>query len=132
LFRFPARRTSRARESVHPRAARDSSESAHGQFHNLAQILPRLDFDALDPYRVPFHAIMFPNLVPVKDALFPYIRSGDLFTEDAPQSEYTEPPIGYYRDVMAMRNWSRVVLCAMDTYNPCVLAVKGLGAEYET
>jgi hypothetical protein len=102
-----------------------------GNFIISPRILQRLDFHAMEPCRIPFHTIVFPNLTASKDVLFIHIRSGDLFATSDPPVEYAQPPIGYYSDVMKMRNWSRIVLCAMDRINPCVMAVKNLGAEYE-
>jgi hypothetical protein len=101
-----------------------------GNFISSPGVLKRLDFHAMEPCRESYNDLMFPNLQPSTDTLFIHIRSGDLFQTDMPDMEYAQPPIGYYRDVLGERNWSRVVLCAVDMNNPCVKAVQEMGAEY--
>lgn len=53
-----------------------------------------------------------------EDLLVMHVRSGDIFGD------------GYYTSVMNERNWSKVLLFAEDTVNPCVNILKKAGAEH--
>jgi hypothetical protein len=95
-----------------------------GNFLQAPSGFPPLDFTVLEGFRGPYMANVFPGVEPSGDLeLFIHIRSGDLFSEPRPLPQYAQPPLGYYRDVILGRQWSKIVLAASDDGNPCVGAL---------
>lgn len=71
--------------------------------------------------------------VPKKDipenGLVVHIRSGDCFRVK-PHWKYGQPPCNYYMDVIRSRNWSKIILIAQDTKNPCVNIIAKVADEF--
>ena len=53
------------------------------------------------------------------DTLTIHLRGGDIFG-DNPHSSYGQPPLSFYEKVLDSRVWTRVVLVAEDSLNPCL------------
>lgn len=80
--------------------------------------LPRISFDIDHSFRLFFRKLLLNISIP-NDALVIHLRSGDIF-ERSKYPSYGQPPCQYYRDVLKMKNWSRVIIVSSSTNNPCV------------
>lgn len=60
------------------------------------------------------------------DELFIHLRSGDIFRDQGAHRAYGQPPLAFYRKVLAMQPWRRVMLVYEDEGNPCIGPLKQL------
>lgn len=56
---------------------------------------------------------------PGKKRIVIHLRSGDVFWPQ-PHSDYGQPPLSFYKKVLAYEDWDDVVLIAEDDTNPCL------------
>jgi hypothetical protein len=104
-----------------------------GNFFFRSQLAPVLDQASHEErYRV-VHDIIMPRLmeplpdpgdVKYDDELTVHVRSGDIFTDPAAASGYTQPPLAFYtllvRHLIGQGRISRVRLVFEDRANPCI------------
>lgn len=57
-------------------------------------------------------------LEPRKKKIVIHLRSGDIFWPQ-PHPDYGQPPLSFYKKVLAYQDWDYVVLIAEDDTNPC-------------
>lgn len=87
-------------------------------YYKIYDKLPLITFDLDSKFRSYFAQLLTPVNVS-DDALVVHLRSGDIFHK-AIHYLYGQPPCGFYREAIQMKNWSKVIIVSEDRRNPCV------------
>jgi len=68
--------------------------------------------------------ILLPNAkqLPINDLVI-YIRSGDLFLNKNPHSDYITPPFSYYTSIIKKNKFNHIYIVTEDLNNPCTNAL---------
>ena len=76
---------------------------------------------------VPYYRFTVPAPLAAEEGnrdLYIHIRSGDLFRKEAPHFQYGQPPLSFYKKVLAYQKWERVFLVYEDQTNPVIAALE--------
>ncbi len=94
---------------------------------------PKTIFCIIDKAYEIFHTYIKPIYIHAKihcqaqpdsdSTLYIHIRSGDIFTEQNPNSFYVQPPLSYYDHIITMQKPIHIILVSEDRLNPCINAL---------